>query len=129
MTNSDMGPDRQQSLPNGKHPSPEKGSGEISEGGVDSCNNSVEQIDKVIIHKKRKRRPSENFNGEARRPQTDPPPNSAESAAKISVISTKRAASTESAELQALKRRKKSKKLYKKNSLEPVCCKNQQKSS
>ena len=112
MTNSDMGPDRQQSLPNGKHPSPEKGSGEIVEGGVDSCNNSVEQIDKVIIHKKRKRRPSENFNGEARRPQTDPPPNSAESAAKISVISTKRAASTESAEIQALKRRKKSKKHY-----------------
>merc|ERR1711971_840024 len=59
MTNSDMGPDRQQSLPNGKHPSPEKSSGEISEGGVDSCNNSVEHIDKVIIHKKRKRRPSE----------------------------------------------------------------------
>ena len=113
MTNSDMGPDnRQQSLPNGKHPSPEKGSGEIVEGGVDSCNNSVEQIDKVIIHKKRKRRPSENFNGEARRPQTDPPPNSAESAAKISVISTKRAASTESAEIQAQKRRKKSKKFY-----------------
>ena len=74
MTNSDMGPDRQQSLPNGKHPSPEKSSGEMSEGGVDSCNNSVEHIDKVIIHKKRKRRPSETFNGEAPKPQNPKTP-------------------------------------------------------
>ena len=80
---------------------------------LDSCNNSLEQIDKVIIHKKRKRRSSENSNGcNERRPQTDPTPIMTDSLAKISVITAKRAASTESAEVQAQKRRKKSKHIF-----------------
>ena len=57
-------------------------------------------IDRVIIHKKRKRRISENSTSlvaDQKRPQSDPPIMT-ESPAKISVISTKRAASTESAE-------------------------------
>ena len=82
----------------------------VESSSLDSCNNSLEQIDKVIIHKKRKRRSSENSNGcNERRPQTDPTPIMTDSLAKISVITAKRAASTESAEVQAQKRRKKSK--------------------
>ena len=111
MTNNDLGPEKHHSLTNGKRPS--TSSAEMVENLVDSCNNnSVDQIDKVIIHKKRKRRTSENSNGGEthRRPHTDPPPMMATESAKISVISTKRAASTESAEIQAQKRRKKSKK-------------------
>ena len=75
------------SLPNGKD--------------FDSCqeSSSPEAIDKVVIHKKRKRRISETETavGDLKRPQSDPPIMT-ELPAKISVISTKRAASTESAE-------------------------------
>lgn len=55
--------------------------------------------DRVFIHKKRKRRlSSESSNA---RPQSDPPPAMSESSATISVITTKRAASVESAEISA----------------------------
>ena len=86
----------------------------VESSSLDSCNNSLEQIDKVIIHKKRKRRSSENSNPDCndRRPQTDPTPIMTDSLAKISVITAKRAASTESAEIQAQKRRKKSKHIF-----------------
>ena len=73
MTNNEMGPEKQQSLTNGKRPSTSSSSGEMVENLVDSCNNnSVDQMDKVIIHKKRKRRTSENSNGSEthRRPHT-----------------------------------------------------------
>ena len=52
MTNNDLGPEKHHSLTDGKRPS--TSSAEMVENLVDSCNNnSVDQIDKVIIHKKR----------------------------------------------------------------------------